>query len=222
MATKTKDRILQASRLLFNNEGVSNVAMVDIAATLDISPGNLYYHYRGKEQLIPVLFEAFSAELSTLVAVDTSSLTVLEDRWVYSFLLLETLFKYRCLHGLDAIRFDKALARRYRRLQQSLAKAIEAVSDQLQLEWLERGEVELSTVSKVGAADLGLLAENAMLLMIAWVNHAEPGMDAGAERHYLHQGVYRFFYQLSAAFDHREVFVAQCHQLLDSALSGKL
>ena len=49
---KTRFKILKNATLLFNQHGVSNVRLHDIAAMSDISPGNLSYHYRTKKDLM--------------------------------------------------------------------------------------------------------------------------------------------------------------------------
>lgn len=64
---KTREKILLASLALFNDEGEANVTTVDIANELDISPGNLYYHFHGKEEIIEELFSAFELELSDIL-----------------------------------------------------------------------------------------------------------------------------------------------------------
>ena len=49
---KTRDRIIQASKELFNEQGERNVTTNHIASHLGISPGNLYYHFKNKQQII--------------------------------------------------------------------------------------------------------------------------------------------------------------------------
>ncbi len=64
---KTRDRILTASLALFNEEGVSGLSAVDIAAALGISPGHLYYHFKGKAEIVSTLFTAYEAELALVL-----------------------------------------------------------------------------------------------------------------------------------------------------------
>lgn len=65
---KTRDRILTASLALFNDEGVSGLSAVEIAAALGISPGHLYYHFKGKAEIVATLFAAFEQELALILA----------------------------------------------------------------------------------------------------------------------------------------------------------
>ncbi len=60
--TKNRERILQASVELFNQSGVVAVTTNHIAEHLGISPGNLYFHFRNKEEIIRELFELMCAD----------------------------------------------------------------------------------------------------------------------------------------------------------------
>lgn len=60
---KTRDKIIHASIELFNEHGERNVTTNHIAAHLSISPGNLYYHFRNKEDIILSIYEEYARNL---------------------------------------------------------------------------------------------------------------------------------------------------------------
>ena len=66
---KTKDRILQISLQLFNERGERTVTTNHIAAEMNISPGNLYYHFRNKQEIIKELMEQYQQETLNLLAL---------------------------------------------------------------------------------------------------------------------------------------------------------
>jgi len=67
--SKTKEKILATSLALFNHEGEAQVSAVDVASVIGISPGNLYYHYKGKDEIIAALFEDFDAEIRQVSSI---------------------------------------------------------------------------------------------------------------------------------------------------------
>lgn len=64
----TKQRILFASSKLFNEHGLSNVRLQQIADEVGISPGNLAYHFRNKEAIVAHLFDHINAEARAILA----------------------------------------------------------------------------------------------------------------------------------------------------------
>tara|TARA_R110000796_G_scaffold230037_1_gene347613 strand:- start:70649 stop:71263 length:615 start_codon:yes stop_codon:yes gene_type:complete len=95
---KTRDRILACTLTLFNEQGEPNVTTLDIANELDISPGNLYYHFRGKEALLESLLDDFIGNTQTLLhlEIDPDALSP-EDYWLFLHLLFEKIISYRFL-----------------------------------------------------------------------------------------------------------------------------
>ncbi len=63
---KTQDIILDIALILFNDKGEHSVTSVDIAYETNISPGNLYYHFKGKEEIVEELYARFHASLSII------------------------------------------------------------------------------------------------------------------------------------------------------------
>ena len=64
---RTAERILEVTLELFNRFGEPNVSTTLISAELNISPGNLYYHYPAKDELINALFNRYEQDLNTLL-----------------------------------------------------------------------------------------------------------------------------------------------------------
>ena len=60
---KTRDKIVFAALNLFNEHGERNITTNHIAAHIDISPGNLYYHFRNKQEIVREIFALYSNEL---------------------------------------------------------------------------------------------------------------------------------------------------------------
>ena len=64
----TARRILDCARRAFNERGVAAVGIRDLARALDLSPGNLSYHFATKEALIVALVEEAHATNNTVAA----------------------------------------------------------------------------------------------------------------------------------------------------------
>jgi len=96
---KTSERILMVSLTLFNTHGEPNVSSVDIANEMDISPGNLYYHFKGKDTIISSLFEMYRQRMSKILLAPNKEDLSLDDFFYYLLMILETsnlfIFLYR-------------------------------------------------------------------------------------------------------------------------------
>ncbi|EKU53203.1 transcriptional regulator, TetR family [Acinetobacter sp. WC-323] len=95
---KTKDRILQISLQLFNERGERSVTTNHIAAELGISPGNLYYHFRNKQEIIKELAQQYQAETLEMLALPADRPLNANDKISYFQVLSNQLWAYRFIH----------------------------------------------------------------------------------------------------------------------------
>ncbi|HEY8606825.1 MAG TPA: TetR/AcrR family transcriptional regulator [Noviherbaspirillum sp.] len=92
---RTRERILELSLRLFNEFGEPNITTTVIAEELNISPGNLYYHFRNKDDIVNSLFAQFEAEISRMLAVPADRRPNMHDVWMYLHLSFELVWRYR-------------------------------------------------------------------------------------------------------------------------------
>lgn len=112
---KTRERILTAAITLFNHEGTAQVSTNHIAEAAGISPGNLYYHFRNKEEIIRAICHQLFTVTGEMFGLEEERLPTLDDvqRWVRENFAVtwEYAFVYRELPAL--IRHDPQLAEEY-------------------------------------------------------------------------------------------------------------
>ena len=92
----TRTRILVTSLLLFNDHGEPNTTTNEIAVEVDISPGNLHYHFRKKADLVEALLAEFQADVRRILHPPVSEASI-DEFWFFLHMLLETLVAYRFL-----------------------------------------------------------------------------------------------------------------------------
>ena len=66
-----KEKIVQTAVALFNEKGLSNVSMKQIADKLGISAGNLSYHFKTKAVLLSHIYSEMSSEALEYILPDT-------------------------------------------------------------------------------------------------------------------------------------------------------
>ncbi len=92
----TYHRIINASLQLFNEQGERNISTNHIAGHLGISPGNLYYHFANKDEIIIQLFKRYS--LSLLEYLQQTPLPVnISETATYMAGIYDIMWQYRFL-----------------------------------------------------------------------------------------------------------------------------
>ncbi|MCV6614665.1 MAG: TetR/AcrR family transcriptional regulator [Cellvibrionaceae bacterium] len=160
---KTKERILLQSLELFNEEGEGNVSAVDIANTLDISPGNLYYHYKGKEPILAQLLAQYSAEIAAILNSPEAQLKTLEQHWLYLYVVAEEVYRYRFFYRniTELLQRFPSLHKPFTRLARQLENGIEQLLHALRQR--DVFELEQSEVTPLG--------QSLCLVLTQWFNY---------------------------------------------------
>ncbi len=114
-----KERILAAALTLFNEQGSANVTTNHIAQRLAMSPGNLYYHYRNKEEIIRALFTQLDHAWDQDYAWPDHRPLGLGDVVSMLHVTFETMWRYRFFYRetLGLIHNNPELAVHYRRVR---------------------------------------------------------------------------------------------------------
>ncbi len=136
MATKkprrTAERILEVTLELFNRFGEPNVSTTFISAELNISPGNLYYHYPAKDELINALFDRYEKALNELLLA-ADGVRHIEDAWLFFHMLFELIWQYRFLYRdlNDLLSKNRRLETHFQFVLKHKTRAVQAVLDGL-------------------------------------------------------------------------------------------
>jgi AcrR family transcriptional regulator len=129
---RTAERILEVTLDLFNRFGEPNVSTTLISAELNISPGNLYYHYPAKDELINSLFGRYEKALTELLHAADNVKNV-EDAWLFFHMLFELIWQYRFLYRdlNDLLSKNRRLETHFQHVLKSKQQAVRHVLDGL-------------------------------------------------------------------------------------------
>jgi AcrR family transcriptional regulator len=129
---RTAERILEVTLDLFNRFGEPNVSTTLISAELGISPGNLYYHYPAKDELINALFDRYERGLSELLHA-ADNVGNVEDAWLFFHMLFELIWQYRFLYRdlNDLLSKNRRLETHFQFVLKNKSRAVSTVLDGL-------------------------------------------------------------------------------------------
>ena len=169
MARQTRQRILDASLVMFNAQGEPNVTTNHIADELEISPGNLYYHFRNKDDIIEQLFAVYEQRMDAALAAPDGRLPGLEDVWLQLHLVFECIWDYRFLYRdlVDILSRNRRLRMRFARILRRADEQAHAV-----MRGLVQAEVMRASASEVDAA-----STNILVIATFWLNYAAARGD---------------------------------------------
>jgi AcrR family transcriptional regulator len=164
VARQTRQRILDTSLAMFNQQGEPNVTTNHIADEMDISPGNLYYHFRNKDDIIEQLFARYEERMDAALVAPQARLPELEDIWLQLHLVFECIWDFRFLYRdlIDILSRNRRLRMRFARI---LKRASESSVEVM------RGLVRAS-IMRASAAEIEATATNILVIATFWLNYA--------------------------------------------------
>ena len=117
-----KLEILETARRLFNESNTQAVTTNHIAKEMGISPGNLHYHYKNREEIIRMLYTQLHSESSLEVDelpkdIDTLNAhhkLLIKVQWKYRFFFRELLFLFSRDEELRVMYVEDNIAHRAR------------------------------------------------------------------------------------------------------------
>ena len=182
---KTRELIVQNSLELFNQQGERSVSTNHIAAHMEISPGNLYYHFPNKQAIIALLFSQYEELVDSFLRPPQGRQATVEDKRFYLKALLAAMWNYRFLHrDLEhLLEADAELAERYRAFAQRCM---------VQARGVYQGFVEAG-ILLMDPPQVEALTLNSWIIMTSWVRflcttRSAPG-DLSEEM--LRRGIYQ-------------------------------
>jgi AcrR family transcriptional regulator len=159
---RTAERILEITLDLFNRFGEPNVSTTLISAELHISPGNLYYHYPAKDELINALFDRYEKSLTELLQAAENVRNV-EDAWLFFHMLFELIWQYRFLYRdlNDLLSKNRRLETHFQFVLKNKSRAIEAA-----LDGLGRG-----SAVRLDRRDVPAVATSMVVVLTYWLSY---------------------------------------------------
>ena len=163
MRTQTRQKILDSSLSMFNEQGEPNVTTNHIADEIGISPGNLYYHFRNKDDIVETLFARYEAQMDQALLVPQGRLPNLEDVWLQLHLVFECMWAFRFLYRdlVDILSRNRKLKQRFARILDRASVSAAAV-----LRGLSKAEILRATDDEIRAT-----SENVLLVATFWINY---------------------------------------------------
>ncbi|MBN2405861.1 MAG: TetR/AcrR family transcriptional regulator [Coriobacteriia bacterium] len=133
----TRERIVDAAIAMFNERGTRAISTNHIAEACGISPGNLYYHFRNKEEIVLAAYERALTDYDAMwdragfaVPTPDAVIDLMEDtfkvEWRYRFFQRE---------AAALVQADEVLAEKYRGVQLQRLVMLRALVD----EWVAAG-----------------------------------------------------------------------------------
>ena len=217
----TRETILDSARQLFNETGEANVSASDIATLVDLSPGNLHYHFPGKQSIHHALFDAFQRDMIMLLGPavqapdlfsETPKATAIEQSWLFFTVVMEKIFSHRYLYDAAVllVHRDRDIDRGMRRLLGLKQKVCLTVA-----------QVLIGGEGKPLPHKLDRLAEAMCFSLTSWPSYSRLKYPTEAEFIVRHRGVLQVLAHCAPHLGaERQAFYLECDHMYSQMIQG--
>ena len=177
-----RDRLVAAARTLFHEQGVHATTLAEVAQLADVPPGNVYYYFKAKEDLVRAVVDDYVEQAESMLAeldglrTPASRLKALTRGWLD---VANTVAEHGCpVGGLCA-----ELSRCNSPLAQAGAEILGRVTDWAQAQFQQLGRRDardLAMALIAGIQGSALLANtfHDATIMTRQVRHLERWIDS--------------------------------------------
>ncbi|MCP4294683.1 MAG: TetR/AcrR family transcriptional regulator [Proteobacteria bacterium] len=185
---KTKDRILSIALQLFNEEGTKAVSTNHIADAASMSPGNLYYHFENKGEIVREIFLKMIQEFESTDCNFRDDSPCIEQMGVHVQQVLEVQWKYRFIQSevMTLVDHDPWLKERMVIVNQERLEEFKGLLYQM---------IEQEQMVELPAETITFLARSSWIVSIFW----QPYLNLCGEKitkARLSEGIQQIFYLL--------------------------
>jgi len=160
---RTRERIQELSLRLFNEIGEPNVTTTTLADEMKISPGNLYYHFRNKDDIINSIFAQFESEIERRLQFSSENRPTIEEVWRYLQHMADFLWTYRFFYRdlNDLLARNRTLELHFKQIIGHKVRFAKQLCEHL----VADGEMQAS------AAEIEVIATNIGVIATYWLSY---------------------------------------------------
>lgn len=177
-------RIIDEALDMFNVNGERNVTTNHICAQTGISPGNLYYHFRNKQEIIYEIYLRLEEDLLIVLSLPSEREMVVSDIFDYVNGLFQYIWKYRFFYRDLAWMVENVsgLEARYAELTQRVLERGNAIY----------GDMVKAGIMNASCKEIEWLTVNSWLLLTYWLTYARIHIPGKKDERNVMLGIRQF------------------------------
>ena len=163
---KTKDRIIKTAIKLFNDHGTKAITTNHIAKKLQISPGNLYYHFKNKFDIIRSISDKFHIELKSVFKIKIKTINDFRNNIIsiYNcFFRIQKSYQFLFIEDVYLSSQDNILLKNYQQLRSTIKEDYNQMLQDL---------IKLNILKKETLIIIDDLLNAQWIIVWHWVHHS--------------------------------------------------